>query len=230
MLDLAQFQSVVIYCQPFRVVFAAATLSSVSETVSIGRDELDHQALLDVVLYGQASVEGVLATIDQIADSGDTRFVAGLIDTLRYRPRLGRPLTDALTALTGEELPPDWFVWVEWAGRHPEIESFATYPAWKSALYAHIDPAFGRFLHDNVKVASDSRVEEIVWGGVVVDGIPALDMPRMVDPAEADYLVADERVFGLSLNGDTRAYPARFLDWHEMFNDVVGGEPVSLAY
>ena len=95
---------------------------------------------------------------------------------------------------------------------------------------ARIDPNFGRFLHGSVKVASDSRVEEIVWGGVVVDGIPALDTPRMVDPAEADYLVAEERVFGLSLNGDTRAYPARFLDWHEMFNDVVGGEPVSLAY
>lgn len=52
----------------------------------------------------------------------------------------------------------------------------------------------------------------------------------MVDPAEADYLVPTERVFGVSLNGDSRAYPARFLDWHEMFNDIVGGEPVSLAY
>ena len=27
-----------------------------------------------------------------------------------------------------------------------------------------------------------------------------------------------------------RAYPLRILDWHEMFNDVVGGVPVSLAY
>ena len=34
----------------------------------------------------------------------------------------------------------------------------------------------------------------------------------------------------MSLNGDSRAYPLRILDWHEMFNDVVGGVPVSLAY
>ena len=69
-----------------------------------------------------------------------------------------------------------------------------------------------------------------MWGGVPVDGIPALDNPTMIDPAEANYLEPQERIFGVSLNGDTRAYPARFLDWHEMFNDVVGGEPVSLAY
>ena len=69
-----------------------------------------------------------------------------------------------------------------------------------------------------------------MWGGVQVDGIPALDNPTMIDPEQADYLEADERIFGVSINGDTRAYPARFLDWHEMFNDIVGGEPVSLAY
>ena len=73
-------------------------------------------------------------------------------------------------------------------------------------------------------------MEEIVWGGVRVDGIPALDNPKMVTPGQADYLVPGERVFGVSINGDTRAYPARFLDWHEMLNDVIGGEPVSLAY
>ena len=37
-------------------------------------------------------------------------------------------------------------------------------------------------------------------------------------------------VFGVNINGDARAYPLRILDWHEMFNDVVGGVPVSLAY
>ena len=93
-----------------------------------------------------------------------------------------------------------------------------------------IDPNFLRFVHADVPVDPDSRVEEIVWGGVRVDGIPALDNPTMVDPEDAVYLLAEERGFGVSINGDTRFYPARFLDWHEMFNDIVGGEPVSLAY
>ena len=37
-------------------------------------------------------------------------------------------------------------------------------------------------------------------------------------------------MFGVRINGDARAYPLRILDWHEMFNDVVGGVPVALAY
>ena len=46
----------------------------------------------------------------------------------------------------------------------------------------------------------------------------------------AKYLTDEELVFGVSINGDVRAYPFRMLDWHEMFNDVIGGVPVSLAY
>jgi hypothetical protein len=228
--DPTQFASIVIYCQPFHVVFSVATLASLEEATPAGQAELDHRALLDDLLYLRPSTEEVQSIADQIVDSGDTRFVAGLIDTLRYQPRRSEQLGEVLNALTGQELPVDWFEWVEWAGQHPEIESFAGYPAWKAELYSHIDPDFLRFLGGDLKVAPDSRVEEIVWGGVVVDGIPALDNPKMIDPAKADYLEPEERVFGVSLNGDTRAYPARFLDWHEMFNDVVAGEPVSLAY
>jgi hypothetical protein len=186
--------------------------------------------LLDTLLYERLNPAEAESILRVIGDSGDTRFVAGLIDTLRYSQGLAPDVARALNTLTGQNLPPDWADWVEWAGNHPEIISFSTYPAWKSKLYSNIDPAFVRFLYPGIAVAPDSRVEEIVWGGVLVDGIPALDNPKMVDPAEADYLVPHERVFGVSINGDTRAYPARFLDWHEMFNDIVGGEPVSLAY
>lgn len=199
-------------------------------TLTLTAESLDHQALLDSILYGQVSLEEAQAILAQIGASGDTRFVASLIDTLRYQRRLSQDISRALNDLTGQELPADWFDWVEWAGKHPEIKSFADYPAWKAKLYSNIDPNFLRFLYPGVKIGSGSRVEEIVWGGVRVDGIPALDNPKMIDPAQADYLVPHERVFGVSINGDTRAYPARFLDWHEMFNDVVGGEPVSLAY
>jgi hypothetical protein len=43
-------------------------------------------------------------------------------------------------------------------------------------------------------------VEEIQWGGVRVDGIPALDNPRMLPAAKATYLTPDEPVFGIALN------------------------------
>lgn len=195
-----------------------------------GSSALAHMEILNTLLFGVTSRPGVKVILDTIAESGDTRFVAGLIDMLRYQRALAEDIGHTLNQLTGQTQPPEWFDWVEWAGQHPEIESFAAYPSWKAGLFNRIDPNFERFVHPGMQVAPDSRVEEIVWGGVRVDGIPALDNPKMVDPGDAGYLVPEERVFGVSINGDTRAYPARFLDWHEMFNDVIGGEPVTLAY
>lgn len=186
-----------------------------------------HSELLSQVLFSGTEATDALT---QIRESGDTRFVAGLIDALRYRWNMAEDIAFTLNTLTGAGLGDEWQDWVEWAGRHPEIESFADYDAWKADLFAQIDPNFRRFIYPGVPIDPNSRLEEVVWGGVRVDGIPALDNPTMVDPEEADYLVPEERVFGVSINGDTRAYPARFLDWHEMFNDVVGGQPVSLAY
>jgi hypothetical protein len=95
-------------------------------------------------------------------------------------------------------------------------------------MLVRIDPRFGEFLQDSHP--SNLRPEEIQWGGVVVDGIPALDNPSMLTADKATYLEAGDAVFGIALNGEARAYPLRILDWHEMANDVVGGVPVSLAY
>ena len=66
---------------------------------------------------------------------------------------------------------------------------------------------------------------------MVKDGIPVLTNPDLVSPDDelADYLKPDELVFSVSINGDARAYPLRFLDGHEMFNNVIGGKPVSLV-
>ena len=40
----------------------------------------------------------------------------------------------------------------------------------------------------------------------------------------------DDRVFGVSINGEHRAYPLRIVNAHEMANDWLGGEPIALAY
>lgn len=91
-----------------------------------------------------------------------------------------------------------------------------------------IDPNFTAFLYSGVR--HSIRLEEIAWGGVNKDGIPSLDNPALINAEDAEYLKEDDLVFGVSINGDTRAYPLRIMDWHEMFNDVIGGVPVALAY
>jgi Protein of unknown function (DUF3179) len=72
-------------------------------------------------------------------------------------------------------------------------------------------------------------LDEIIPGGPPRDGIPAIDEPEFVPVAEAT-LPEDERVVGLVVNGDARAYPLRVLIWHEIVNDVVGGVPVAVTY
>ena len=102
------------------------------------------------------------------------------------------------------------------------------FAAWKGRIYSRIDPEFARFFDEDAP--RSIRFEEIVWGGVHLDGIPPLESAPMVAAQNAAYLEPEDVVFGVAINGDYRAYPLRIMDWHEMANDEVGGEPVALAY
>lgn len=152
--------------------------------------------------------------------------IAALIFAHRYTndPRAAA----ALTIITGETDRTTWFDWMLWQEAHPEIVPFDGFDAVHAAVHQRIDPNFQVFLSAGIK--HEIRIEEIVWGGVKKDGIPALTNPRFLAADEAGYLNDIDLVFGVSINGDARAYPLRILDWHEMFNDTVGGVPVSLAY
>ncbi len=71
----------------------------------------------------------------------------------------------------------------------------------------------------------------IVSGGPPPDGIPSIDVPQFVSPADADFITSDEEpVIAIEVNGDARAYPVQILTWHELVNDVVGDVPVAIAY
>jgi hypothetical protein len=70
----------------------------------------------------------------------------------------------------------------------------------------------------------------IVPGGPPPDGIPAIDDPAFVDPGEVGWLVVQEPVLSVEVRGEVRAYPVRILMWHEIVNDRIGGEPVTVTY
>ena len=55
-------------------------------------------------------------------------------------------------------------------------------------------------------------MEERVGGGRARDGHPDLTNPRVIPRQEAGYLFDDDRVFGVSFNGEHRAYPLRILE------------------
>ena len=72
---------------------------------------------------------------------------------------------------------------------------------------------------------------EIISGGPPRDGIPAITGPKMIPVAEEDRLDPREPVMALELPGETpRAWPVRYLMWHEIVNDEVGGIPVAVTF
>ena len=63
------------------------------------------------------------------------------------------------------------------------------------------------------------------------DGIAAITQPTFVSAVDASAWVADEEpVIAFEHNGEVRAYPLQVLIWHEVVNDIVGGEPILVTY
>lgn len=82
-------------------------------------------------------------------------------------------------------------------------------------------------LPDTTDAIANSRIS----GGVPKDGIPSIDDPEFITATEAEeWLGPQEPVFGVSLNNEIKAYPQRVVVWHEVVNDQIGDENVSVTY
>lgn len=172
-------------------------------------------------------------TLDEIAARKDASLVPVLVEVMRFAPsaRSRDAIARTLAAVAGQPFSGDeWDLWMEWLGANlADYQPPSDYVAWKENLYSAIDWRFARFLRP---AREFSRIDpaEIVWGGVLPDGIPDLRNPKFLAAAEQTFMNPDDRVFGVEINGDARAYPLRIVNAHEMVNDVVGGEPVSLMW
>ena len=205
--------------------FAASLLPLMVEA----KQSAELRLLWDVAGGASTEADAALATMRK----GNRRdLAAGLILALRFVPERSDQINATLAALTGDTMAKDWFDWMLWQEKHPEFVPHPAFIDFMRDLYLRIDPEFDTFLRPDylARSAAKIRAEEITWGGVVKDGIPALDNPALVNAAKATYLRDDDLVFGVSINGDARAYPLRIMGWHEMFNDVIGGVPLALAY
>lgn len=93
------------------------------------------------------------------------------------------------------------------------------------------DNAAASLQHFEVRPGSFSLIplDEIHSGGPPKDGIPALSNPKTVRASAAGLAPAD-RVIGVMMDGEARAYPLRILNWHEIANDTLGGKPIAVTY
>jgi hypothetical protein len=73
--------------------------------------------------------------------------------------------------------------------------------------------------------------EELLALLPVRDGIIPIDQPTFETLEEASaWLVENEPVIALDIDGDARAYPLQILTWHEIVNDSVADVPVVVTF
>ena len=98
---------------------------------------------------------------------------------------------------------------------------------------AQADPNFWKheWPQTNFDKTSIDNWVEILSGGPPKDGIPAIDAPKFIPAPKEGTIPDSEPVITLELKGETpRAYPIRYLIWHEIVNDTVGGVPVAVTF
>jgi hypothetical protein len=184
-------------------------------------------------VYGalESGGDGLAKDLDDVVARADHRFVAVLIEALRAS-QLG--LLDgrhynakvvALERLSGQRFGADWVAWVSW---YPTTSLVPPpgFAVWKGRLLAKADPAIGAFF-----AASDGagRSEEIVWSGAPPAPLPA-SATIAHETGGLAALDGAEPVIGVALGTEARAYPLRWLDWHEVANDALGGRAIAVVW
>lgn len=95
------------------------------------------------------------------------------------------------------------------------------------------DPGFWKHEWPKTDFAQTSITNwvEIMSGGPPKDGIPALSDPQFIEAAQEQRIQPSEPVITVEIEGERpRAYPIRYLTWHEIVNDQIGNLPVAVTF
>lgn len=98
---------------------------------------------------------------------------------------------------------------------------------------ASADPSFWKHEWPNTDFSktSVSNWVEILSGGPPKDGIPAISDPQFIFVKDETRIKGTEPVITVELEGSLpRAYPLRYLTWHEIVNDEIDGTPVAVTF
>ena len=67
---------------------------------------------------------------------------------------------------------------------------------------------------------------DLKQGCAARDCIPSIDAPKFVSANNAEHVDDKDVVVAISIGGDSRAYPTRSLDHHEIVNDSTSSVPI----
>jgi len=178
--------------------------------------------------------------LNEIVTSKDPRLGWIISDLMRFvaSPQLNAVLASAASDLLGKDLRTQnaWGALIDhliaW-----DIPAPPGYLDVKRAIFTGIIPGW-----DRIFVEGDIDWRLVSWGGVLIDNrahdrtddlcncIPAADNPEVTSAEEASWLKDDDVVFGITVNGASRAYPRRIMEVREMVNDTLGGRDLGIPY
>jgi len=175
-----------------------------------------------------------------IAESGDARLAWIVADAMRFIASrdLSQSLTSTANRLLGTELR-GVNAWHEITERLIawNIPAPPNYLEFKRSIFVTVLPQW-----EPLFKSGDIDWRHVSWGGVRIDDrpydktdaacncIPAADNPQVTSATAADWLADDAVVFGVSVNGEFRAYPRRIMEVREMVNDTLGGRDLGIPY
>ena len=176
-----------------------------------------------------------------IGKSGDPRLAWVISDMMRFAasPQALAELTLAATQLLGKTFEAD-NAWHEVTNHLLawNIPAPPDYLDYKSAIFTLNIPGW-----DELFVEGDIDWRLVSWGGVLIDSraynktdarcrncIPAIDNPQVSSADDASWLKDSDIVFGIEVNGETRAYPRRIMEVRELVNDTLGGRDLGIPY
>jgi hypothetical protein len=202
---------------------------------------------LDLLFGSLAAGLGVnFDAIVGIEAAGDARAAWPLSDLLRVLgPSVERNRAiQAVATLTGTNLYDDPVTersltqsmvdhLIAW-----DVPAIDGYEKWKQQILLLIEPRW-----EPLFVNADLDWRYLNWGGVLIDDrplgtptgcpggcIPALDDPAVTDASGGDWYPDERLVFGVTVEGESRAYPKNIMEVHEMVNDTLGGRRLGIPY
>lgn len=103
--------------------------------------------------------------------------------------------------------------------------------SWVSAVQANPDFWKHEWPETDFAKTTVSSWTEVLSGGPPKDGIPALSDPQFVRASDETRIGKIEPVITVEIPGAApRAYPLRYLTWHEIVNDTVAGVPIAVTF
>lgn len=78
---------------------------------------------------------------------------------------------------------------------------------------------------------TDQALREAIVTVLPRDAIPSIDNPRFhpVEQADRQY-ASEERVIGVEIDGEAKAYSVGLLSSHEIVNDMLAGRPIAVTW